>query len=265
MDFIKKHYEKILLSVVLLGLVGALVFMALIIPSEQEKVRQIGEGIISGHVVALTNLDLTAQSNVIARVQSPYRLDFDTTNRLFNPVGWQRKPDGTLIKAAGAGPQAAVVTGITPLYTVLTLDSIETNEFGARYVISVERQAAANPVMRRKQQRYVSTDDPKKDVFTLLQVKGPPENPDYLVLRLADSGQTINLSKDKSFRRVDAYAADLKYDLKYDPEKGNWSGQRIGNHLRFAGDDYTIVDINSNEVVLSAQSNQKKWTLRLTP
>ena len=35
--------------------------------------------------------------------------------------------------------------------TALTLDSVETNEFGARYVISVERQAAAYPAMRRKQ------------------------------------------------------------------------------------------------------------------
>ena len=45
MDFLKKHYEKILLSVVLLGLVGALVFMAFIIPSEQEQ----GQGKRRGH------------------------------------------------------------------------------------------------------------------------------------------------------------------------------------------------------------------------
>jgi len=261
MDFIKKNYEKILLSVVLVGLVGALVFMAFVIPNEQEKVREIGEGIISVRVVPLTNLDLTEQSNVVERLQSPYQLDWDTTNKLFNPVGWQKKMDGSLIKATGTSPQAAVVTGITPLYMTLTLDSVETNEFGARYVISVERQAAAYPAMRRKQQRYVSMDDSKKDVFTLVQVKGPPENPDSLVLKLADTGQTNNVSKDKPFRRVDGYTADLKYDL----ENRSWSGQRIGNHLRFAGDDYTVVDINSNEVVLSAQSNQKKWTLRYAP
>jgi len=261
MDFIKKNYEKILLSVVLVGLVGALVFMAFVIPNEQEKVREIGEGIISVRVEKLTNLDLTEQSNVVERLQSPYQLDWDTTNKLFNPVGWQKKMDGSLIKATGTSPQAAVVTGITPLYMTLTLDSVETNEFGARYVISVERQAAAYPAMRRKQQRYVSMDDSKKDVFTLVQVKGPPENPDNLVLKLADTGQTNNVSKDKPFRRVDGYTADLKYDL----ENRSWSGQRIGNHLRFAGDDYTVVDINSNEVVLSAQSNQKKWTLRYTP
>ena len=258
MDFLKKHYEKILLSVVLLGLVLALVFMAFIIPSEQQKVKDMSTSIIRGHVVALTNLDLTTESNIIVRLQSPYPLDFDTTNKLFNPVEWRRTPDGRLIKAARTNPQAAVVTRITPLYLALTLESVETNEFGARYVISVERQAAANLAMRRKQNRYISMDDAKKDVFTLKQVKGPPENPEALVLILADTGQTIQLSKDKPFRRVDAYTADVKYD----PDRMTWSQQRVGNHLRFAGDDYTIVDINSSEVVLSAQSNQKKWTLR---
>jgi len=262
MDFLKKHYEKILLSVVLLGLVGALVCMAFIIPSEQEKVREIGEGIIHGRTVALTNLDLTRQDNVVERLQSAYKLDFETTNKLFNPVAWQRTADGRMFKAAGAGPLAAVVTGITPLYTELTLDSIDTN-FGARYVISVEHQAAATAYLRRKQKIFVSMDDPKKDVFTLLRVAGPPENPDELVLRLADTGQTIHLPKDKPFRRVDGYTADLKYDRE--PEKASWSGQRIGSHLRFAGDEYTIVDINSNGVVLWAQSNGKKWTLPYAP
>jgi len=263
MDFLKKHYEKILLSVVLLGLVAALLFMAFIIPSEQEKVREIGEGIISGHVVALTNLDLTRQSNAVERLQSPWQLDFSTTNELFNPVEWQRTPDGRLQKASGAGPELAIVTSVKPLYLVLTLDSVETNLSPARYVVGVDRQAAASPTLRHRQARYVSTDDAKKDVFTLRDVIGPPENPDHLILRLADTGQIIALTNGAPFQRVDGYEADLKYE--HEPEKTSWSGQRIGSHLRFAGDDYTIVDINSNEVVLSAQSNQKKWTLRYTP
>ena len=261
MDFLKKHYEKILLSVVLLGLVGALVFMALIIPSEQEKVQRIGEGIIRGKVVALSNLDMAAESNVVVRLQSPYRIDFDTTNRLFNPMEWKKMPGGELVPVTGLSPQAAVVTGITPLYLILNLDSVETNELGARYVIRVERQAAKNAAMSHPQQRYVSMDDPKKDVFTLVRVIGPPENPAALILRLADNSQMITLTNGVPFRRVDADAADIRYD----PENLHWSGQRIGSRLKFAGDEYAIVDITSNEVVLSAQSNQKKWTLPYTP
>ena len=233
----------------------------MIIPSEQQKVQQISQGYITIRPAALPGLDLTRQTNVVAQLRSPYRLDFETTNRLFNPVGWVRMSDGRLRKETRINPLAAVVTAVTPLYTALTLDAVSTNELGARYVIGVERQAAANANSRRRQSRYVSTDDPKKDVFTLIQVVGPPEDPENLVLRLADTGETVQVSKGKPFRRVDGYSADLKYD----PDNAKWTGQRIGNHLRFAGDDYTIVDISSNEVVLSAQSNQKKWTLRYTP
>ena len=93
-----------------------------------------------------------------SRLQSPYKLDFESTNKLFNPVQWQRKPDGTLIKASqlarNRGRQPS--RNITPLYLVLTLDSVETNGLAPRYVIGVERQAAPVAAMRRKQQRYVS-------------------------------------------------------------------------------------------------------------
>jgi hypothetical protein len=53
--------------------------------------------------------------------------------------------------------------------------------------------------------------------------------------------------------------------LKYDPEKKTWQGQRVGASLKFAGDDYIIVAIDQNSVVLSARSNQKKTTLIYNP
>ena len=37
MDLIKKHYEKILLALVLLGLMGAVVFLLIIIPNERQE------------------------------------------------------------------------------------------------------------------------------------------------------------------------------------------------------------------------------------
>jgi hypothetical protein len=96
------------------------------------------------------------EANVLERLQSPYKLDFSTTNRLFNPVEWKITADGHRIKMpSGSEVNLAVVTKITPLYLILALDSIETNsietnELVARYVISMERQAAALPGLRVK-------------------------------------------------------------------------------------------------------------------
>jgi hypothetical protein len=262
MEFIKKHYEKILLCMVLLGLVGALVMMWFIIEADKEKSEQIRENFLGGTVKPLPELDFTRQTNLVERLKSPLDLDFSTTNKLFNPLQWQKRADGIIVpvKPGQIGPEVAVVTKIMPLYFVLTLDSVETNAPDPRYVIGVEHQAAAFPAARRKQQRYASVNE-KKDSFTITGVAGAPENPDQLTLKLADTGEMVVVSKDKPFQRVDGYSADLKYD----PENQKWQGRRVGADLKFAGDDYNIVAIHENEVILSAQSNQKRTTLRYAP
>src|SRR5580658_4147526 len=179
MDFLKKNYEKILLGLVLAGLVGALIFMPFYIQSDKQKTNDLIEQTVNPpHVMQLPDLDLTTNQNAINRLKNPYTLDFETGNKLFNPGEWQRALDGSLIPAnTRTGPQVVVVTNITPLYTILTLDSITTNEFGARYVISAERQAEKNPAKRRRQAHYVSMGDKPNDIFGLAQVKGDPSNP----------------------------------------------------------------------------------------
>ena len=268
MDFVKKHYEKILLGFVLLGLVGALVFLPFMIASDQQKLKDMSYGVVHPKAVPLPGLDLTRETNVLERLESPYKLDFSTTNKLFNSVSWQRTADGRLIKnVAGNEVSLAVVTKITPLYLMLTLDSmdtnsIETNELAARYVISMERQASLLPAQRVNKPHYASVGEKvgeKNDAFIIREVSGSLANPDELklVVQLTDTGERVTLSKDKPFRRVDGYSADLKYD----PEKKTWQGQRVGSVLRFAGDEYIIVAIDKGAVILSARSNQKKTTL----
>jgi hypothetical protein len=263
MEFVKKHYEKIILSAVLLGVIGLLVFLPFVISHDQEEQRRNADLVISPKVAPLPPLDLTQKKNASERLASPANYDFSTTNMLFNPVEWRKAANGELlkIKTGNEIAEAAVVTKITPLYLVVTLDQVTASESGVRYAIGVERQAAAYPAMRRKQQRFVSLDDKKKDLFTLIEVKGAPENPSELVLKLADSGETVSVSKEKPFQRVDAYAADLKYDL----ERKTFNGRRVGGMVSFGGENYIVVAIDADEVILSAQSNQKHTTLRYAP
>ncbi len=259
MDFLKKHYEKILLGVVLLGLVGAMVFLPFMILHDRTMLDDTRMGIISHPVKPLPPLDLTGESNTAQRLQLPYQLDLETTNKLFNPVEWERAVDNTLIKISTGneiGPHAVKIARLTPLYFTLTLDSVQTNEFGVRYIIGVERQAAPVTWQRAKRQHYASVGE-KNEAFTITDVQGPPADPTQLILQLTDSGETATLSREKPFHRVDGYLVDLKYR----PEGKSWDSQRVGGDLKFAGDDYIIVAINRNEVVLSAASNQKKTTL----
>lgn len=148
MEFIKRNYEKVILSLVLLGLVGALAFMPVVIYYDQQQMEDMKRSVTHPHVVPLPPLDLSPQQAVLDRLKSPYNLDFSSTNKLFNPMQWKKQNDGTLVKITTGhevGPDAAVVTKITPLYFSISLDSVITNEASVRYVFSIEDQSAAFP------------------------------------------------------------------------------------------------------------------------
>ena len=83
MDFLKKHYEKVLLGVVLLGLAVAVVFLMLKIPSEQQELEQKRTTLLAPKVKQLTNLDLTIPEAALKRVATVAVLDFGPPNRLF--------------------------------------------------------------------------------------------------------------------------------------------------------------------------------------
>lgn len=258
MDLIKKHYEKVLLGVVLLGLVMGAAFLPLMIASERRSLNDKSLEIQRRPIKPLATQALTRQEELIKRAETPLNLDFSTTNRLFNPQMWQRAVDGRLVKPpAGGLAKLCQVTAITPLYTTFTLEGVQTNE-PIRYVLSIVREAAANPGQRGKRTFYPTLREKReKEGFTIVDVKGPPDNPEGLILELSDSAERVSLAKDKPFRRVDGYMADLKYENLPD----RWSRTRLreGDPVGpLGGEKYIIVAIHKDEVTLLAESNKKK-------
>ena len=263
MDFIKKNYEKIVLGLVLAGLIGALVFMLFYINSDRQQMEEHSNNVTHPKTAQLTNLDLTLTGNALARLRAPYNLDFETGNKVFNPMEWQKGPDGMPIRATKVGPNLCIVTNITPLYLVITFDGLTTNELGAvRYTFGVEKQGATTASKRRRTQKFISVGEKPNDVFALVEVKGTPENPDALIIKLVDSNETVTVSKDKDnpYRRIDAYSADFRYDL----EKKVFLRRRVNDKITFGGTDYIVSEVNQNELVLADQTNQKKTSLPFT-
>jgi len=262
MQFLKKHYEKILLGIVLAGLIGVLVFMLFYIASDKEAMENQATSLINPPAKALSEIDLTTNGAAMTRLQTPFQLDLETGNKVFNPFEWVKTADGKLVKKDNSvGPRVAVVTNIAPLYLVMTYISATTNEAGVgRYVVQVERQAAPTLSKRAKQQRYVSKGD-KNETFTLVDVIGAPENPDSMLIKLADSGETVTVTRDTPYRRVDGYMADFRYD----PEKKLFHNCRVGTRTPFNFTDYVVTEVGSNYMVLTDQSNQKKTTLPFAP
>ena len=225
MDFLKKHYEKVLLGVVLLGLAVAVAFLPFKIASEKQTLEDMRNHLIHPKVKPLTNLDLTLPDTVLKRAAAPAMVDFSAPNKLFNPMPWQKAADGRLIKvdATNIGPNAVTITKMVPLYLKLTLNDVTTMESGARCKIGIENEAAPN-LRDRKKQKYCKLGD-KNETFTLRDIKIAPDNPTNatVVLELNDTAQRVTVTKDQPFRRIDGYMVDLKYA----PETKTWTSRRV--------------------------------------
>lgn len=260
MQFLKKNWEKILLGLVGFGLVVAVGFLPVMVANERVRLVDLRNIIINRPVKPLPAVNLAPFDAVLHRAATPIQLDFSTTNKLFNPIRWLRAVNGTIFPSpAGRELEKLEITKITPLYLVISLESITPSDLGTRYGIVVDQQAAPRASQRRRPY-YVSKGD-KKDAFTLVDVKGPVDNPAALALELPDVDKQVDIAKGKPYRRVDGYMADLKYP----PDNRSYTNRRVGDRLYIAGEEYTIASINKDEVVLSAKSNGKKYTIKYHP
>jgi hypothetical protein len=265
MSFIKKNYEKILLGAVLLGLVVSLLLLPVMIQHDKDALERTVSGIIQTKPKPLPALDMSDETNMLNRVQSQYMLDLETTNRVFNTMQWQRAANGQIFKIVNGseiGPRALKVTNITPLNYVLRLESFEpANQLNpARYQVSIERQGAANPMQRRPRKHFLSLGE-KEESLSLLSVGGAPNDPQLTILILG-TGEKVTVTMSKPFQEVEGYEADLTYP----PEGKKWNAQREGANLKFYNNnEYNIVVIDQNEVVVSAESNQKRTTVSYSP
>ena len=259
MQFLKKNYEKVLLGLVLLGLVGTVVFLLFYVANEKQAQDERRTKIINRPVKPLDPPVLTEAEMLVQRVTLPVSLDLSTTNKLFHPLRWQKAQDGHLFPSGGDSMVKLLqVTKSTPLYYTISLDSVSQPDPSslARYIIGIDQQAGTRPKGKRSVVLGVGE---KKDPLILRAAKGPAENPTALELELTDTGDQISINREKPFRRVDGYVVDLKYA----PENRNFPNKRVDTSITFGGNEYKIVAITADEVILSA-SNQKKLTIKFS-
>jgi hypothetical protein len=255
MEFLKKNYEKVLLGVVLLGLTVAMALLPIIISSKRQKLTDMSTTRLHPKIKELPVLEMAFEDMSMQRVQTPVKYDFTHGHNLANPVQWLKTPDGRLIKVTPGtilgGPEAVEVTNITALYLKLSFNSVSGNS----YLVGVVNETSPSPDKRRRE-TLVSRE--KKDaLFSVQDINGPADKPTDLVLKLAETGETVAIGPGKPpFSRVDGYSADLRYP----PEGKSWHAKRKDDTLNFASGQYKIVAITQTNVVLLAP-NEKKTTI----
>ncbi len=258
---LQQHYEKVLLGLALAALIVSGLLLMQQKGAEATELEKYRAEQTRRRPFPYTNINWAAYQEALAQGTNAVRVDFTRPrlHNLFGPVKWQRQPDGKLLKIEVGneiGPEALKVTKITPLYLIVSLDRVAGSN---SFFLGVAREASTNAVLRRKNPFYVSVGGKDRlGTFTLKEVKGTPEDPE-LVLELAESGERASLLKSAPFQKVEGYTASLVY-----PPEGNraFNDRRLNDVITLGGEDYIIVAISQNEVVLSSRSNLKRTILR---
>ena len=259
MDFIKKHYEKVLLSIVLLGLAGAAALLPLKVSSVRQDLEDKERSMtIRSKPKLFTPADMTTNQVVVQRSKDPDSFDFASPHNLFNPVEWRKKPDGGLIKIATgkeAGPGAFVIEKIVPLYLSVSLDYVSGSGGEFRYHFTVLKETERVP--RRVE---VASLGVPGQFFVLRDIEGSPDAPTAVKILLTGETQDVAITKEKPYSRVIGFAAELRYPL----DNSRPRTYKKDDPIRVPRDPerYKIVAITQNEVSLGAESSKKRTTLK---
>src|SRR2546423_3833426 len=126
MQFLKKHYEKLILSVVLLGLAAVAATLPMKVNQEKQKEEERKTSLLSPAVKAYPPVDLSTNKAVLEKVKTPIKFDIAGKHNLFNPVPWIEKSNGELVKSMGGsvGINSLEVTAVNPLRMIVSFDEV---------------------------------------------------------------------------------------------------------------------------------------------
>ena len=254
-DIFKNHYEKLILALALLGLAAAVVILMQSSAAEQEKIQEYVKQVERRAPAPVKPLDMGRLEGTLKKAQQPPGLNLDGEHKLFNPVKWQRRGDGGWVKTV-KGTEGTVdeleIARLAPLQFIITFDKFT----GTGYTIVTTNEAALPPYQKRYYYNY-TLNDTNKPILILREIKGAADNPDGLVVELKESGERVEIGKERPFIRTNTFEVDLKWKV----DNKDFKRQRTNSVVNLGGDPYKIVAINPAEVVLSAP-NDKKYTVR---
>jgi hypothetical protein len=255
-EALRHHYEKIVLVVVLLGLVGVAIALVIIVPTERQRLVDLATTIIARPTDRLPDMDLGPERAAMKLAQTPETLDFTTRHKLVNPVLWQilPLPSGRLQKIDSDrdfGLGALKITSINPLFLRVELGDAS----GDGYSVRVVDEAATRQSAREKN-TIVFSGTPG-DIFDQVTISGsPPE----VRMEFKTNHVAVTVSAGKPWEQVDGYTVSLSYPR--DPAslviRSGSDTLRVNDRFQLEGDTYNIFAISENGIVVSSQANSKR-------
>jgi hypothetical protein len=268
MEFLKRHYEKIVLCVVLLGLAGAAVWIKMEISHVSEGLevptleprqsgRQTARKGSPSAPPTLAPANLTTDELALAQITNPPPVVLSGEHNLFNPVTWKRGTNGDYLKILKSGPDALTVTNITPLYTIISYDHPVGS--GGVYAMTYQMQTDLSRPGHKTPEFAKQDEKVKSGLYIIRGTKGAPDDPTELELEIPATGQTVSVTTNKPYQQVDSYIADLRYE----PEQKTMPRLHVDSTMKLDGELYKVIEITSNAVRVQANRTTKvtevKW------
>lgn len=271
MEFLKSHYEKIILGVVLLLMAVGAVVLVMEVSSVEAELKKFKENPVGLGGKPPPPENFTNLVSALRQATNPPTVEFTKVHKVFNPDTWYVDTNGNLIAGTNVGVEKLEVKSITPLQLKLWFDSIGGTAGRETVKINVIREFAPTPQEQGKKSLTLSltstniqnTLDAKSKLQVFArEIGGTPENPEAK-LELVDPTKDpfrLTVSKAQGYTNVVEHVAYIQY-----PVESNyvWRAARKGQPLIFAGDTNIVVDITASNVVVRAISNDKHTTIPL--
>jgi hypothetical protein len=263
MDFIKKHYEKLVLGVVLLAVAGVAISLVLAVSQVKADLETALAQAAGAKQKSLQPVNLVTNEMELARVvkHMPVVLG-DPDHYTFNPVTWARAANGRIEPTRGRADMGAAGLAYVEshdLYLEIGFSAVAGTPETPRYQFSIRRDYEKTPKLRTPIVESVAVGAESKDqIFKLLEIKGPKEDPTDFICELVSTREQFTISKTKTFRKTQGYSADLRYEAN----KQSFNTKRVGDSLNLSGAVYKIVAIEKDELVVSAPNSVRTTVLR---
>ena len=258
-NLLKAHYEKVLLGIALFTLLGGVGYLYELKQEEIRVIEEYNRTFGKKGTKPVPPLDLTGFRSSLLTSTNPPALDFSKPHHLFNPVKWMTNQDGLLIKiekGTEVGPDRLKIIKVTPLRFSLGLDKFSgTSGYFVSMTNEVTRVRFASAFVKLKDRDRYQTN------FVVAEETGASTNDEerQLVFELPwKENQKVTVKKGHPFVSTEAYRVDLGYPI----DNSSFPNKAIGDTITLHKEDFIIVDIQPNQVVLSARSNNKRYTIR---
>lgn len=264
----KQNFEKVLLVTVVLTLALAVVLLYWLSGEEQSRAENVRRDWKTRKTKEPPAVNIESYRTALEMAKNPPAVDLGLPHKLFNPVKWMKGGEGRLLvdrSGKAVGPEALKIDAIRPLNRTLRVVSVSPEG----YLTEILFEASDRPADRRPRQFTMKVDEKVRlsggtarnpNQLWLKSVKGKPEDPDEFLFEITESKEQITVSKSQPSVRPEAYVADMNYPA----ENRQFKNLRRDSSIAFGGEEYKIVDISENEVVVSNRLNDKKTRLKRT-